>query len=541
MGKGCRAIRRVAALLLTTTLVICAALVPAAGPPARAAELPYRLEPAMTSAIGADQRGLVADGSLIVWQDSRDGTPDIFAYDLDDAREFRVAQTPGHRTQPAISGSLIVWVSGDEPGRRTIEGIDLTTRTTFTVTDQPADVADPAVSGNVVIWRERRDGAWDIVGKNLATGERFEVTRDPVNQAHPTISGATIIWQAYVDGNWDLFRYDLGSQRVEQLTATPDDEVEPVVAGSRVLFRRLPARGGPPSLVLRDLGTGAEQVVVSDHMVMQGTMAGDVVVWEDWRTGLPDIYAYDIAHDQTFAVARSQQAYAPAVSTRAIAWFSRSDMSRSRVQALALVERLPTDPRDPPAVPSPENVYVQETRHFMSSGFKSYWQAHGGPALFGYPLTEEFTETNPATGQERIVQYFERVKMEYDPNAPEDARISLARLGADLTADRDFPAVPPTEDSAERRYFPETGHTIAYGFKEFWEKHGGLAIFGFPISEEFTENGRTVQYFERARFEFNPDATSEDDKVMLGLLGREALQRLGWLPRPPIDTTGLLE
>jgi hypothetical protein len=122
-------------------------------------------------------------------------------------------------------------------------------------------------------------------------------------------------------------------------------------------------------------------------------------------------------------------------------------------------------------------------------------------------------------------------------SAPDGQRITLGRLGVELTSDRAFQPIAPFESTAERRYFPETGHSLAFGFKEFWESHGGVGIFGYPISEEFTENGRTVQYFERARFEYNPNAQDEDSRVLLGLLGREALQRMGWLPRPPIDTT----
>ena len=39
-----------------------------------------------------------------------------------------------------------------------------------------------------------------------------------------------------------------------------------------------------------------------------------------------------------------------------------------------------------------------------------------------------------------------------------------------------------------QRYFPETGHTVAFGFKHYWEeKHGSVRILGLPISEEFQE------------------------------------------------------
>lgn len=73
--------------------------------------------------------------------------------------------------------------------------------------------------------------------------------------------------------------------------------------------------------------------------------------------------------------------------------------------------------------------------------------------------------------------------------------------------------------------FPETGHKLGHGFLRFWEKYGGLRIFGYPITEEFEENGLTVQYFERARFEWHPDNNDSDNwNVQLGLLGREVLE-----------------
>lgn len=77
------------------------------------------------------------------------------------------------------------------------------------------------------------------------------------------------------------------------------------------------------------------------------------------------------------------------------------------------------------------------------------------------------------------------------------------------------------------------GCHIGGGFRRFWEERGGLSLFGWPITEEFQENGVTVQYFERARFEHRPDiGKAEDWHVVLGRVGaellemREELQRL---------------
>src|SRR5437867_2002964 len=73
-------------------------------------------------------------------------------------------------------------------------------------------------------------------------------------------------------------------------------------------------------------------------------------------------------------------------------------------------------------------------------------------------------------------------------------------------------------------YFPETNHVVKGRFLAYWEQHGGLAQQGYPISDEFQEvstldgNTYTVQYFERAVFEYHPENRPPYD-VLLSLLG----------------------
>ena len=75
---------------------------------------------------------------------------------------------------------------------------------------------------------------------------------------------------------------------------------------------------------------------------------------------------------------------------------------------------------------------------------------------------------------------------------------------------------------------------MAPEFVDYWRNHGGLPVYGYPISEAFNEvspsNGRTylVQYFERNRFEYHPEL-QEPFRVSLGLLGVQVLRGRGWL------------
>ena len=163
--------------------------------------------------------------------------------------------------------------------------------------------------------------------------------------------------------------------------------------------------------------------------------------------------------------------------------------------------------------------YFAATGLTMAGEFTGYFDAHGGVPVFGYPISEATQENG------YLVQYFERERLEYHPeNAGTPFEVLLGRLGAELTAHRVAdpafqPAAPPPA-SIGRRYFPETRHMMGGRFAAYWESQGGLSLFGYPISEEFTENGVLTQWFERARFEYHPENAPPYD-VLLGLLGRE--------------------
>jgi hypothetical protein len=70
------------------------------------------------------------------------------------------------------------------------------------------------------------------------------------------------------------------------------------------------------------------------------------------------------------------------------------------------------------------------------------------------------------------------------------------------------------------QYFPQTGYTVRGDFLRFFNAHGGLEIFGYPLTGEFVEGGRLVQYFTRARMEARPE-NAEPYRVMLGPLASE--------------------
>lgn len=88
-------------------------------------------------------------------------------------------------------------------------------------------------------------------------------------------------------------------------------------------------------------------------------------------------------------------------------------------------------------------------------------------------------------------------------------------------------AAPASTQAQGKVYFPQTGHFVGGAFRSYWERNGGVEIFGYPLSEEFVQNrdGRVAQWFERARFEL--DVVSGRAVISLGLVGREYLAATG--------------
>jgi hypothetical protein len=81
--------------------------------------------------------------------------------------------------------------------------------------------------------------------------------------------------------------------------------------------------------------------------------------------------------------------------------------------------------------------------------------------------------------------------------------------------------------SADIQFFPETGHNIKGDFLHFYKSvRDPKLIFGYPITEQITsKDGKTVQYFQRARFELRTDLP-ESQRVQLTPLGQATYKRL---------------
>ncbi len=182
------------------------------------------------------------------------------------------------------------------------------------------------------------------------------------------------------------------------------------------------------------------------------------------------------------------------------------------------------------------NRFFGETGKTVNDPFLGYWNTHGSLAQQGYPITNLSDERNDADGNTYQTQYFERARFEFHPEvADPNFKVLLGLLGREALLAK-YPSGSVSAPSEVvpgdgNRTFSETGKTVSGLFLAYWNTHGGLAQQGYPITQPFFEINEAdgqqyiTQYFERARFEYHPEQSNSNFKVLLGLVGREVYQR----------------
>ncbi|PZS00744.1 MAG: hypothetical protein DLM69_06030 [Candidatus Chloroheliales bacterium] len=181
-----------------------------------------------------------------------------------------------------------------------------------------------------------------------------------------------------------------------------------------------------------------------------------------------------------------------------------------------------------------------ESGHVVTDRFLTTWyddrSYEDNLYINGLPISDKHEEVSLTDGRTYKVQWFERARFEEHPEnqAPNDVLLGL--LGVQAVKGRtDPPFHPIPNPNNGLPWFPQTQHTLGdssvggQAIARFWQQLGGLAQFGYPLSQPFMETSKDdgkaylVQYFERQRFEYHPENKGTKFEVLLGRLGAEQM------------------
>lgn len=157
--------------------------------------------------------------------------------------------------------------------------------------------------------------------------------------------------------------------------------------------------------------------------------------------------------------------------------------------------------------------YFYETGHWVHGEFlTAYENTPYGEELYGPPIST-FFEKEPNLW----VQYFNKARFELHLDAPAGQRVRITNLGEILY--EAGAGIPNNENTTDCRSFPETGYEVCSSFLEYFESRGGAAQFGYPVSNSEKVNDQNMQYFQKARLEFDPNLPA-GQRVVVSDLGR---------------------
>jgi peptide/nickel transport system substrate-binding protein len=215
--------------------------------------------------------------------------------------------------------------------------------------------------------------------------------------------------------------------------------------------------------------------------------------------------------------------------------------------ALAVMA-LPKGAAAAPAQQGSRQFKVGNNTYTVSGRILEVWQGGRSDAdaiyINGLPISDLHQEQSLTDGKIYGTQWFERARFELHPENQKPYDVLLGLLGvfvAEGRKDTPFQAVDNPNNGT--LYFPETKHTVGdtstggASIASFWKTKGGLAQFGYPLSQPFQEVTKStdpnfagksflVQYFERQRFEYHPENKGTQFEVLLGLLGVEQQQQV---------------
>ena len=199
-----------------------------------------------------------------------------------------------------------------------------------------------------------------------------------------------------------------------------------------------------------------------------------------------------------------------------------------------------------------------ENGYTLKGKFRDWRDRDGGVYIMGYPISNQWINSvkrhaqwferqlfyyNPVTGWDNpnwAMEYglLGDMKAQHNDWMTQNAQGAYAPTGVNPAFNTR--AYDPNNTSCD--YFAQTGHWLCNGFKDRWHQYGrdfdgaqyqgqvtqaeSIALWGYPVSEEFTQcdangaNCLTVQYFERAVFEYHPGNPSPWN-IEYSLLGQE--------------------
>jgi beta propeller repeat protein len=345
----------------------------------------------------SDQRNSEVSGSVVVWEDERNGNWDIYMKNMTSGVETRVSSSTTDETNPDIDGNRIVYQFGSGD----ILLYDIGTGATSTIVAASGVQSHPRISGNRVVWQDRRSGTWDVYMKNLDTSA-VTVLTSTGDQYAPAIDGAHVVWMADTDGGFaSVIAYDTTSSTSTVISSLSHPS-DPDVGDGIVTFLDWDIHGDHRVFYSTVSGSTLQTVDIGgDADGGQRTSDGRIAYGAD-GVGI-DLHVFEVlsAHDQqiTANVDPDVSNSAPAIDGARVVWETNLNGNWDIYTEVLVIPR----PDLGAWTFAPPSGTVSRTFTIQNS-VKNYGTAPAGPFTVGFYLSPDtaFTTADVLIGTRSI-------------------------------------------------------------------------------------------------------------------------------------------
>jgi beta propeller repeat protein len=224
----------------------------------------------------ADQRNPAVSGSVVVWEDHRNGNWDIYMKNLTTGLETRVSSSVADETNPDIDGSRIVY----QFGVGDILLYEIGSGVTSTVVSASGEQSSPRVSNRWVVWQDHRSGSWDVYCYNLDTHAETLLTPTSIGYS-PAVDGNQVVWLEENGGFATVVAYDLLTSTRTAISSGGSHPSRPDVGAGAVayadwnpsdmkVFFRPIASGTPQQVAAADGDHDGGQAIANGRIALSG-------------------------------------------------------------------------------------------------------------------------------------------------------------------------------------------------------------------------------------------------------------------------------
>jgi TolB protein len=337
------------------------------------------------------------DSGKVVWQDDRNGSPEIYLYDLDTSTETQITSLIGSAQQwPDISGDVIVW-EDSRNGNYDIYMYDIGTDTETQVTTDAGGSRQPSICGNKIVWHDDRNDlttGYDIFVYDIPTTTESVLIDAAGDQVSPDCDNGVVVWEDYRGGLSDIYYYDFNDPIPDGavVSTSATNQYWPTTDGATVSWTEDRGTGSGFDVYAYDLSADELITVTTDGNTQAfGHPDGDLLVFTDDRDGNWNVYIYNFTLREEFPLVTNGY-----------------DQGLARIQGNRVVWM---DERNQPEYPGPTGLDGLMVEASTGQPFTGLAVFDGtGPTFSGLPRTTDpintgdgVIDTNPFNIQVRPV------------------------------------------------------------------------------------------------------------------------------------------